>query len=119
MPGQMPTNHPVPRAQKNLALAYVLLVTLGWAGAHRFYFGRWLSALAFPALSIATFICYVTAGMERAVGLLFNAEGNLDNSVVYTALMIGLCTALVVWLISDAVSLPKWVAQRNRPPSDN
>lgn len=42
--------------KKSVGLAYVLLIFLGWFGAHRFYLGRQGSAVALLVLTILSFI---------------------------------------------------------------
>ena len=43
-----------PVRRKSTALAYVLLIFLGWLGVHRFYLGRWKTGLAMLGLWILT-----------------------------------------------------------------
>lgn len=42
--------------KKSVGLAYVLLLFLGWFGAHRFYLGRQGSAIALVILTVLSFL---------------------------------------------------------------
>lgn len=46
----------VPPRQKSLAVAYVLWMTLGIFGAHRFYLGRWFTGLIY-GISLGCYFC--------------------------------------------------------------
>ncbi|MDE0507203.1 MAG: MFS transporter [Gammaproteobacteria bacterium] len=80
------------KSGKNLVVAYVLWFFLGSLGAHRFYLGRWRSAIVLILLLLLAIISYISL-----VGFL-----------------IGLLLQLVIgiWLLIDAFRMPKMARRR-------
>ncbi|MYA66811.1 MAG: TM2 domain-containing protein [Gammaproteobacteria bacterium] len=75
-----------------MVVAYVLWFFLGSLGAHRFYLGRWRSAIVLILLLLLAIISYISL-----VGFL-----------------IGLLLQLVIgiWLLIDAFRMPKMARRR-------
>jgi TM2 domain-containing membrane protein YozV len=73
---------------RTLVIGYVLWLFLGWAGGHRFYVGRWKSALVMAAAGFVTWT--MTSLLGPWLGI-----------------------PMTIWWIVDAFLIPGWVRQAN------
>ena len=74
--------------RRTILIGYVLWLFLGWIGGHRFYVGRWKSALGMAAAGFVTWI--VTEMLGPYLGI-----------------------PMTIWWIVDAVLIPGWIRQAN------
>lgn len=74
--------------KRTVLTAYALWLFLGWAGAHRFYVGRWRSALGMAAAGLVTWIMTTMLGPWLGI-------------------------PMTIWWIVDALLVPGWIKQAN------
>ena len=104
-----------PHPQKKLWLDYVLWFALGWLGAHRIYVGKWKSAICMAVV----FIAAVTTTVKTALFAYGLALSNGESTNQTPGMIAGviafflLWLAFVLWLVSDAFLIPRWVSKCN------
>lgn len=72
----------------SLVIAYVLLFFLGGFGGHRFYAGKFKSAIGMAALNLTAVL--------------------LAATVVGMVLAVPMWIAFGIWWIADAITMPRW-----------
>ncbi len=75
--------------KKSIAVAYLCWLLLGLCGAHRFYMGKWFTAMVMLAMTMFSFVMML--------------------------ILVGYFTIAVpaIWALVDALLIPGWVRSHN------
>ena len=94
------------KRRKNLPLAYVLLIFLGFLGVHKFYLGKAKQGVLYVLLSVVGFISLIVGEFTGLIS--FGASGT-------TLFTFGLASlaAVCIMLIIDLFTTPSQVRQFN------
>lgn len=97
--------------KKSPVIAYVLWFFLGGFAAHRFYAGRWQSALVWIALAVLA-VVLIVMGLPPNVEGLSPEELAAQMSPLYMA-GLAIYGVLLIWWIVDAFLIPGWIRRHN------